>query len=162
MFINKNSRSGGELDVDMNAGGPNSNEPVENIYWENRKAKKGNYSVYINHYRNHNCYGCSDPTNYTVVVKQNNIVREFKGKITFGASKRLIYTFDFNNKNFGEIELSQENLIKLDQYIKNASGKELAFVALQKLINNDISSKNWQNAIAVLNKFFTYLSQSLS
>ena len=152
-FSHKNSRSGGELDVDMNAGGPNSNEPVENIYWENRKAKKGNYSVYINHYRNHNCYGCSDPTNYTVVVKQNNIVREFKGKITFGASKRLIYTFDFNNKNFGEIELSQENLIKLDQYIKNASGKELAFVALQKLINNDISSKNWQNAIAVLNKF---------
>ena len=152
-FSHKNSRSGGELDVDMNAGGPNSNEPVENIYWENRKAKKGNYSVYINHYRNHNCYGCSDPTNYTVVVKQNNIVREFKGKITFGASKRLIYTFDFNNKNFGEIELSQENLIKLDQYIKNASGKELAFVALQKLINNDISSKNWQNAIAVMNKF---------
>ena len=152
-FSHKNSRSGGELDVDMNAGGPNSKEPVENIYWENRKAKKGNYSVYINHYRNHNCYGCSDPTNYTVVVKQNNIVREFKGKITFGASKRLIYTFDFNNKNFGEIELSQENLIKLDQYIKNASGKELAFVALQKLINNDISSKNWQNAIAVMNKF---------
>ena len=152
-FSHKNSRSGGELDVDMNAGGPNSKEPVENIYWENRKAKKGNYSVYINHYRNHNCYGCSDPTNYTVVVKQNNIVREFKGEITFGASKRLIYTFDFNNKNFGEIELSQENLIKLDQYIKNASGKELAFVALQKLINNDISSKNWQNAIAVLNKF---------
>lgn len=152
-FSHKNSRSGGELDVDMNANGPNSNEPVENIYWENRKAKKGKYSVYINHYRNHNCYDCSDPTNYTVVVKQNNIVREFKGKITFGASKRLIYTFDFNNKNFGEIELSQENLIKLDQYIKNASGKELAFVALQKLINNDISSKNWQNAIAVLNKY---------
>ncbi len=160
-FSHKNSRSGGELDVDMNAGGPNSNEPVENIYWENRKAKKGKYSVYINHFANHNCYGCTDPTNYTVVVKQNNIVKEFKGKISFGDYKSLIYTFDFNDKNYGEIELSQDNLVKMDQYIKNATGKELAYVALQKLINNDLATKNWLNALSVLNKYESYFKDDL-
>ena len=112
-FGHRQSRSGGELDVDMNAGGPVSNEPVENIYWENKKAIKGNYQVYVNHYANHGCYECYDPTNYTVVVRYNNIVKEFKGKISSGDPIRLIHEFNFSNKNFGEFELdarTKENL----------------------------------------------------
>lgn len=154
-YGHRNSKSGGELDVDMNAGGPISNEPVENIYWDNSKAKKGKYVVYINHFANHQCYGCIDPTNYTVVVKQNNIIKEFKGKITFGEPKRLIHTFDFTNKNYGEIDLTNENKLKLDQYIKMAPEKELAFVAVQKLISKDLSLKNWPQ---VLNTLHTYES----
>jgi outer membrane protein OmpA-like peptidoglycan-associated protein len=152
-YGHKYSRSGGELDVDMNAGGPESIEPVENIYWENRKAKKGKYSVLINHYSNHQCLECSDPTNYTIIVKQNNLTKEFKGKISSGDLKRLIYSFDFNNKNFGDIVLTTETKILLENYIKSASGKELAFVALQKLISIELEKKNWNGALLIINEF---------
>ncbi|MFM7682159.1 MAG: OmpA family protein, partial [Bacteroidota bacterium] len=159
-YGHRNSKSGGELDVDMNAEGPYSNEPVENIYWENSKAKKGKYVVYLNHYRNHNCYGCEDPTNYTVVVKQNNITKEFKGKITYGDSKRLIHSFEFTNKNYGEIDLTTENKLKLDQYIKMAPEKELAFVAVQKIISKDVSLKNWSQVLSILQSYEPFFSNN--
>ena len=158
-YGHKNSRSGGELDVDMNAGEPYSNEPVENIYWENSKAKKGRYIVYINHYSNHGCYEC-DPTNYTVVIKQNNIVKEFKGKIVFGDPKKLIYSFDFSNKNYGEIDLSAENKTKIDQYIKKAPNKELAFVAIQKLIAKDVAAKKWFQALSIIESYESLFTEN--
>ena len=78
-YGHRRSLSGGELDVDMNAGGPNSNEPVENIYWDQSNAVKGKYKVFIKHFRNHNCYDCSDPTEYFVRIKYNNIIKEIQG-----------------------------------------------------------------------------------
>lgn len=145
-FGNKNSRSGGELDVDMNVQ-PESDQPVENIYWENKKAPKGRYLVLVNHYSNHQCFDCDDPTTYTIVVKHNNIVKEFKGSITHGEPKKLVYSFDFLDRNYGELELSKETFAKLDNYIRRAPGKELSFVALQRILSKDIEQKNWGDAI---------------
>jgi hypothetical protein len=44
-YVNKS----GKLDVDMNAGGPTSREPVENITWAGR-ILDGNYQVSVNNY----------------------------------------------------------------------------------------------------------------
>jgi uncharacterized protein YfaP (DUF2135 family) len=41
-FSHRKSASGGELDVDMNAGSQRNDKPVENIYWP-----KGNSSSLI-------------------------------------------------------------------------------------------------------------------
>lgn len=51
-FGHKMSRStGGRLDVDMNAGGPSSRTPVENVTWKNKaKMAPGKYKVVVNNY----------------------------------------------------------------------------------------------------------------
>ena len=168
-YGHKKSLSDGELDVDMNAGDPYSNQPVENIYWEKGKAPNGKYKIFLNHYQNHGCgAGCLDPSNYFIRIKYNNTIKEFRGKISYlnpqrgnrNATKKLIYTFDFKNIPFGDIELTQENTERLITYIKKAGDKDLAFVALQRLIAPDISAKNWSNAIIKINKLKSYMSEN--
>lgn len=90
-FRNKRSRSGGELDVDMNAGGRKSNQPVENIYWPRGGAPPGHYRVFVNHFTNH---GDPDPTNFTVGVLVAGKSQEFTGALSSGEPKRLIDEFD--------------------------------------------------------------------
>lgn len=48
-FANKRGWTGGELDVDMNAGGPRSREAVENTVWMQR-IPDGAYKVVVNNY----------------------------------------------------------------------------------------------------------------
>ena len=55
-FSRKHSLSGGELDVDMNAGGVSSIEPVENIFWREGGAPTGTYKVFVNHYLTNRVY----------------------------------------------------------------------------------------------------------
>lgn len=44
-------RSGGMLDVDMNAGGPRSREPVENIFYGDRsRMQEGDYHLFVHQY----------------------------------------------------------------------------------------------------------------
>jgi len=52
-FSQKRSRCRGELDVDRNAGGPQTREPVENIRWAKGTAKPGVYRVYVQNYAHH-------------------------------------------------------------------------------------------------------------
>ncbi len=49
-FRNKRSRCGGYLDVDMNAGSPSSESPVENVRWTEGKAPSGTYKVFVQNY----------------------------------------------------------------------------------------------------------------
>lgn len=52
-FRAKYSSTGGLLDVDMNAGGSQTREPVENIFYpHNRPLPEGNYKVFVNQYCN--------------------------------------------------------------------------------------------------------------
>lgn len=46
----KRDSYGGWLDVDMNAGGHRSDQPVENIRWPRGTARPGNYRFYVNFY----------------------------------------------------------------------------------------------------------------
>jgi hypothetical protein len=48
-FGNKRGRTGGVLDVDMNAGTGTTREPVENVVWTNR-VPDGAYRVVVNNY----------------------------------------------------------------------------------------------------------------
>ena len=89
-FSRKRSQSGGELDVDMNAGGKQSKEPVENIYWPPGGAPSGKYQVFVNYYAQ---YDDADLTTFTVGVKEKSKTQEFSGSISRGQPKRLIYEF---------------------------------------------------------------------
>ncbi len=89
-FSHRRSACGGELDVDMNAGGPTSNTPVENIYWPHGGAPNGNFSIYVHYYANH---GGVDPTRFRVAVKVGSRTHTFSGSVSRGDPPKLIYTF---------------------------------------------------------------------
>ena len=89
-YGHKLAASGGELDVDRNAGGPQTATPVENIYWPRGAAPAGAYRVYVNHFRNH---GGADPTAFTVRSIVGGKPQQFNGFIRHGETKRQIHEF---------------------------------------------------------------------
>jgi uncharacterized protein YfaP (DUF2135 family) len=89
-FGHKRSRCRGELDVDMNAGGPDSNKPVENVYWPRGGAPKGGFRVCVHHFANH---GGTDPTTFRVAVKVGGRTRTFSESVSHGNALKEIYTF---------------------------------------------------------------------
>lgn len=89
-FERRRSRCRGELDVDMNAQGRVSNEPVENIYWPRGRAPYGEYIVLVNHYANH---GDTDPTPFEVEVKVDGRAQRFTGVLSFGDTPVIVHRF---------------------------------------------------------------------
>jgi len=97
-YSQKKSNSGGELDVDFNAGcGKDiSPSPVEHIVWDNENAPDGRYIVYVHHYMK--CVNI-DPSPFQVEIKIGNQKLNFyKGIIKAGDRRSQIATFDFNRE----------------------------------------------------------------
>lgn len=73
-FGNKISKTGGHLDVDMNAGSGQSREPVENIIFTNKNTMlEGEYQIIVNNYAHR------DPTHqgFAVEMEHNGDIYEF-------------------------------------------------------------------------------------
>jgi hypothetical protein len=77
----KKSPTGGWLDVDMNAKEPFVTNPVEHIRWKEGEYPKGEYKVYVHYFKNQE--GNPSTTPFTVALKANGIMKEFKGRATF-------------------------------------------------------------------------------
>ncbi len=90
-FANRRSRCGGELDVDMNAGGTRSNEPIENTYWPLNTAPRGKYKVLAHYYGKH---GGADPTKFRVAVKNGGDVKYYNGQLKRQNEKVLVCEFE--------------------------------------------------------------------
>ncbi len=93
---NRHSRTGGELDVDRNAGCRlTTSEPVENIYWAQGTAPRGRYRVYLDFYQR--CPRASNESSYRINVLHGGQRKEFSGTIrkedTPEGRPRLIYEF---------------------------------------------------------------------
>ena len=71
----------GLLDVDMNAAGRMSREPVENVFWARGDAPLGKFIVLVDHFARH---GDPDPTPYKVLVNIDGELQTFDGAISFG------------------------------------------------------------------------------
>ncbi len=152
-YGHRKSYSGGELDVDMNVS-PESLRPVENIYWQEGNAPIGQYTVILRHYSNHRCgVNCKDPTKYKIRIKIGNKIKEYTGSISHPQKYRTICTFNYTGTEYGEIELTQENIQKLKNYILESAPNDLSFVALQILISQNIKNKRWSIALATLKEF---------
>jgi hypothetical protein len=90
-FGHRRSRSGGELDVDMNASWQHmSQQPVENIYWPANGAPMGKYQVYVDHYADH---GGADPTEFRCEVGVQGKTQKFSGALSHGEPPRLVDEF---------------------------------------------------------------------
>ena len=109
-YSHRQSRCGGELDVDMNAGGPESNTPVENIYWPKGGAPGGEYRVIVQNYAYHRAKGRT--TDFTVEVFNRGEVSQYTGTISGTGPKSNIAVCTFS---LGDQKAREEELDTLDQ-----------------------------------------------
>ncbi len=75
-FKNKRSSTRGQLEIDMNVEYPDSQEPIENIFWPSGGAPNGDYNVYVLFYKQHTS---SKDTPYTVNVKHEGQTDTYSG-----------------------------------------------------------------------------------
>ena len=94
-FQHRRSACQGNLDVDMNAGGVDSETPVENVFWPPRRAPRGRYQVYVHHYRSH---GFPDPSSFRVRIKYGGRSKDFKGSVSRGQPAALVHAFQFRGR----------------------------------------------------------------
>lgn len=94
-FKRKKVPSGGQLEIDMNAGSQYSSNPIENIYWPQGGAPNGHYSVYVSYYKRHDTQQVV--SDYKVTIRYGDNKRTFKGTARTESEMVEIYSFDFNN-----------------------------------------------------------------
>lgn len=90
-FNQRESSCGGQLDVDMNAAGPESNTPVENVFWPAGGSPTGRYRVLVHHYARH---GGRDPTRYQITVKVKGEAKKYTGTVKDGDPLQLVNEFE--------------------------------------------------------------------
>lgn len=89
-YQHRRARSGGLLDIDMNAGTPLVAPAVENVYWPERGAPRGTYKIFVNFFAMHDTVNA---TPYTIRVLIRGRTSDFTGTINAGTPKRLVHQF---------------------------------------------------------------------
>jgi len=96
--------SGGELDVDMNAGGGRTRTPVENIVWQDeRKMLKGKYKVIVNNFSKRE----TKDQGFTVQLEYKGEQFEFSSAKN-PADSANITAFEFEITQSGDIKFTKE------------------------------------------------------
>ncbi len=90
-FGHRLSACHGQLDVDMNAGGPLSQQPVENVFWAQKRAPYGRFHVFVHHFAT---YGGPDPTAFEVHVLIDGQQQKFTGQVSFGQPPVEVASFE--------------------------------------------------------------------
>jgi hypothetical protein len=90
-FFNPSVPSGGQLDVDANAGcGSPTQTPIENIFWPTSQAPQGNYSIAVNLYTR--CEGAG-PISFTLTLLVQGNTQTLTGTVD---EQNPIATFPFS------------------------------------------------------------------
>jgi hypothetical protein len=95
-FSHRRSKCGGMLDVDMNANGRQSEEPVENVFWSRKTAPAGTFLVYVHFFAQHDEYA---ETPFELHVLVDGVKTSYKG--VAGGDSRLIQVTEFHRKRGG-------------------------------------------------------------
>lgn len=132
-YRNTTSKSGGELEIDMNVEYPDSKNPIENIFWKPNSAPPGTYNIYLQYYKKQEPN--LDETSYKIQVKYGDEKKEFKGVI-----KKEDKIIQIGSFTLGTTESSQpvtDKRLELEKK-RNQLQSELDRVnkELKKLLNN--------------------------
>jgi hypothetical protein len=122
---NNKEGGGGYLDVDMNAGGGGSKEPVENIFFgdaeKSIQAAKGKYKVVVQNYTYHGSeVKEGDPVKWRVRVSMNNEISTYEGECvgTGSSSDVTVVEFVYKGRAVAEPEkvgtaMTSSNLVSV-------------------------------------------------
>jgi uncharacterized protein YfaP (DUF2135 family) len=97
-YANKRSLSpsGGMLDVDMNAGGGKTREPVENIFWSKEPKMEGKYSVVVNNFSRRD----NQDGGFEVEIEYNGEIETFTSNTNAATGKNFnIVEFNYTKKD---------------------------------------------------------------
>lgn len=89
-YKNRRVPSGGQLEIDMNVEYPDSQNPLENIYWPTGKAPNGTYHVYLLYFKQHIS---TKDTPYKITVKHGGKTDNYEG--TISKEKEAIHVCSF-------------------------------------------------------------------
>ena len=95
-YNHRTARSGGLLDIDMNASGMLRAPAVENVFWPDRAAPSGTYRIYVYHYAIHDRV---NDTDFTVRVLVRGRTVDFHGSVRCREPKRLVHQFTLSARN---------------------------------------------------------------
>ncbi|MFY7669026.1 MAG: YfaP family protein [Crocinitomicaceae bacterium] len=90
-FGKPNSPNGARLDIDMNADGPESSDPIENICYT-RTPPAGTYKVIVHYFQRRTS---TPEIPYTVYVRNGSSEKYFRGVHTTEKEKHLVYEFTY-------------------------------------------------------------------
>lgn len=80
-YYNPAIASGGQLDVDANAGcGQPNGSPIENIFWPTGGAPQGQYTIEVNLFTR--CESSSEPISFSLRVLVQGTTRTFEGTVS--------------------------------------------------------------------------------
>jgi hypothetical protein len=117
-------RYGGYLDVDMNAGGGVTDEPVENTRWVRGSAPEGCYQVYANLYTTHR--GCGAVTPFTVEIEVDGQVFTRTGMVRHHNSANrfpsMVKVADFTYRRGVPVDLASDAAVRPAATTPNAWG----------------------------------------
>lgn len=94
---NRKSSSGGVLDVDMNAGGGQTREPVENIFYSSeRTMKEGVYTLFVNQFQRRE----SNDTGFEVEIDFKGTIHKFSYPNSLSSGQNVVVAkFKYSLKN---------------------------------------------------------------
>lgn len=108
-YGNKRASCGGELDVDRNAGGPQTREPIENIRWAKGTAMPGKYLVFVRNYTHHEARPAD--VRFKVELEVDGKVESFEGVAKKGITGQPsdITAFEFEYSPTDAVAASSES-----------------------------------------------------
>lgn len=97
-FQNKQARSGGVLEIDMNAS-TTTETPIEHIFWPTGGAPSGTYKVAVNYYKRRDRN--QNETPYRLTVKYGNRRENLSGTVSTATPMSEVFTFTLGNRSQG-------------------------------------------------------------
>ena len=143
-YVSKRSRTGGFLDVDMNAGSGSTREAVENVAWVDPKTMlKGNYQIYVHNYnkREHTDGG------FEVEIEVNGEIRVFSYDRQVTHHENIpVFAFIFDGRGVTSLEVGKNILDKRrEQEIWNIKTGQFQKVSMLTLSPNHWDDNRYGN-----------------
>lgn len=163
-FGNKTSRSGGTLDIDQNRlclNAPSGNV-IENIRWDIGNAPFGRYKVWAEYYEygknTHNHDSVS--TQCTLEVKLGTELKHFSQVLIGEGGQSQLIEFDYAEPVVRYDFIKDSARQEFENYIAAMHDKELAFVAIQRLVEMQIYEQNFSAAADSVSKYLGMLDST--